>query len=474
MMKSIALPMIAALLLVSEPTAALVPTMSVRSSRRTLTPSMAAPPPRRVAVVGAGIGGLALARSLFTLDTGVEEVAVFDRRDELKPNIGGGIQINGGAAVLARLGLGEQLKASALPVRRILSRKSGGFELLDIDVESLVLAEPALVDDTGTPQAFSIMRDALQRLLAAALPAGTLQLGRRLISISEDGGGVDLTFDDGASERFDLVVGADGLSSCVREHVEASFADAEGSSSVTPPAYSGIRVQFGVVPAGGTRPAGSSGEFHQWFGEGVYALTGSYGTGAADGSTSDMVAVVFADPAAGSGAPAENSNWEVSDVREDCVSRLRRAGIPEEVVCVAEASERCFELGVYEHSATAPWVSKGGRAVLLGDAAHAMAPFLGQGANQAIQDGYCLADRLACARAGDLASKVVGPLQSYTLLRRAPVTALQIESRLLGAVETAGGGPGTLPQVVRDAFFFTNGKLGVAAQVFVKGARPWV
>ena len=35
-------------------------------------------------------------------------------------------------------------------------------------------------------------------------------------------------------------------------------------------------------------------------------------------------------------------------------------------------------------------------------------------------------------------------------------------------------GPGTLPQIVRDAFFLTNGKLGVAAQVFVKGARPWV
>ena len=80
--------------------------------------AMLEPPPKRVAVVGAGIGGLALARALQTLDTGVEDVAVFDRRDELKPNIGGGIQINGGAAVLARLGLGEQMKASALPVRR--------------------------------------------------------------------------------------------------------------------------------------------------------------------------------------------------------------------------------------------------------------------------------------------------------------------------------------------------------------------
>ena len=57
-----------------------------------------------------------------------------------------------------------------------------------------------------------------------------------------------------------------------------------------------------------------------------------------------MVAVVFADPAAGAGVPPENSNWEASDVREDCVDRLRRAGIPQEVVAVAEASDRCFEL----------------------------------------------------------------------------------------------------------------------------------
>ena len=78
--------------------------------------------------------------------------------------------------------------------------------------------------------------------------------------------------------------------------------------------------------------------------------------------------------------------------------------------------------------------------MLLGDAAHAMAPFLGQGANQAIQDGYCLASCLAGARAGDLSFKLLGPLQRYTLLRRAPVTALQIESRLLGFLETAGGG----------------------------------
>ena len=68
-------------------------------------------------------------------------------------------------------------------------------------------------------------------MLCDALPEGTVQLGRRLSSIKEDDGGVELRFEDGASERFDLVVGADGLSSCVRDHVEESHADAEGSGT---------------------------------------------------------------------------------------------------------------------------------------------------------------------------------------------------------------------------------------------------
>ena len=74
-------------------------------------PMMAdAPVVKRVAIVGAGVGGLTLANALCTGSMAVEEVKVFEKFDSVKPGIGGGVQINSGAVILARLGLGDALK----------------------------------------------------------------------------------------------------------------------------------------------------------------------------------------------------------------------------------------------------------------------------------------------------------------------------------------------------------------------------
>lgn len=70
----------------------------------------AAPVVKRVAIVGAGVGGLTLANALCTGSTAVDEVKVFEKFDSVKPGIGGGVQINSGAVILARLGLGDAVK----------------------------------------------------------------------------------------------------------------------------------------------------------------------------------------------------------------------------------------------------------------------------------------------------------------------------------------------------------------------------
>ena len=95
------------------------------------------------------------------------------------------------------------------------------------------------------------------------------------------------------------MVAADGISSLARQVV---LQDQEA------PRYTGLRIQYGVRPAGG-RPPGCEEEVHQWFGEGVYALTATYG--GLEGSF-EMLAVVFREDA----EAAENSNWDRSEVKE--------------------------------------------------------------------------------------------------------------------------------------------------------------
>lgn len=77
---------------------------------------MATPIVKRVAIVGAGIGGLTLANALCTEGMAVDEVKVFEKFDSVKPGIGGGVQINSGAVVLARLGLAGAVKVSGVSI----------------------------------------------------------------------------------------------------------------------------------------------------------------------------------------------------------------------------------------------------------------------------------------------------------------------------------------------------------------------
>lgn len=98
------------------------------------------------------------------------------------------------------------------------------------------------------------MRDRLMQILAEGLPPGVVNTGREVVSVDESSLGATLRFGDGSTEGpFDLVVGADGINGAARKAVKPQRGGGGGSSEDA--IYSGIRIQYGVAPAG-QRPDG--------------------------------------------------------------------------------------------------------------------------------------------------------------------------------------------------------------------------
>lgn len=99
--------------------------------------------------------------------------------------------------------------------------------------------------------------------------------------------------------------------------------------------------------------------------------------------------------------------------------------------------------------------------------AHAMPPFLGQGANQAIQDAHTLAVEVASIGRTNL--DLSHALRQYESVRRGPTSALMQSSRIIGFLETQRGPVGNR---IRDTLFRVAGKVGAVGQTFVQSATP--
>jgi 2-polyprenyl-6-methoxyphenol hydroxylase-like FAD-dependent oxidoreductase len=327
----------------------------------------------RVIVVGGGIGGLSAAIGLRAAS---HDVVVLERAPHIDP-VGAGITLFANAMnALERLGVREAIAARGAAARRSAILTSAGRELAEVP--------PDLLEGT-----VAVHRGDLQAVLAEA--AGEVRLGVEVVGVEENESGVVARAADGSGERGDLLLGADGLNSVVRRaiaDVRPRYAGYTAWRGVSPVALDagrlteswGVGERFGLVDIGGGRT--------YWF------ATKNAPEGEAD---------------------------EPDGRKAEILQRF--SGWHEPIAAIAEAAteDAILRNDVYYLEPLSRWSE--GRLVLLGDAAHATTPGVGQGAAQAIEDAVVLADRLA--RSGDLP----GALAEYESIRRPRAEAVLKMSR---------------------------------------------
>jgi 2-polyprenyl-6-methoxyphenol hydroxylase-like FAD-dependent oxidoreductase len=329
-----------------------------------------------VIVVGAGIGGLAAA---LLLGRSGRSVLVLERVAE-PADVGAGLLLQpNGLAVLDALGLATSLGATGHPIAAADIRRPDG---------RLVMHAPIGGHGPGLDHALAVRRSALHRLLLSAVagaPSVTMRLGAAVLSV--DAGGTVRLAGDEQTLHADLVVGADGVGSVVR-------ASGDFGTVVT---GSGATYVRGTVEG---EDAALRGEY--WTPLGLFG-----GAPLGDGTSYFYASAQHESVAAAlsrGDLPALRSVW--ADALPLTVPLLRAVATYDDLL-VNDVTRVDAER----------WSD--GALVLLGDAAHAMAPTLGQGANSALVDAAVLALELG---ATDDRS---GALLTYERRRRPAVRKVQ-------------------------------------------------
>lgn len=340
----------------------------------------------RVLIVGAGVAGLALARALHQRDVTAQ---VVERVTHWEPS-GAGLYLPGNAVrALDELGIEPAVAARANKIVRQRILDHHGRRLADIDVHRYW---------DGVGACLAIQRAALHEVLLEATAEVPTLLGTSVTDV-EDGQAPQVTFSDGSTGSYDLVVGADGVHSTIRSLALGG-----------PPARYVGQASWRFLADGFY-------DISDWtvmLGRGRTFLTVALGAGAvycyADLNTSD--------PA---GAAREDWRQSFADFAEP-VPRL-----------LEQAAEAYF--APIEEVVPPAW--RGRRVVLIGDAAHASSPNMAQGAAMAVEDALVLAEMVAVDQPLDRA------LAAYEERRQARVEWVQEQTHRRDRTRS-------LPPVIRN------------------------
>ena len=354
---------------------------------------MAAKP--RIALIGGGIGGLVAAIAL--RQRGFEPV-VFEQAGELK-EVGAGIQITPNSTkILRAIGLEDAIRRHGFEPGFMLTR-----DMMTGEILFRTQAKGAMAERFGAGW-FQIHRADLLEILIAALDGADIRLNVRCVGVEplEDGAIVEIN--GGQRERFDVVVGCDGILSTVR-------AILHGEQNVR---FTGNMCWRALIPVNALPENHLEPVMNYWMGRRghvvAYFVRG--------GTLVNLVAVTETDNWV-------EESWSVEGRREDVLSGFPMAH--RDLRIVLERVERCFKWGLFDRDPLPQWGR--GRVTLLGDAAHPMLPFLSQGAASAIEDGYVLAREIARTPLNPGAA-----LAAYEAERRQRTARIQLAARAQGEI----------------------------------------
>lgn len=351
----------------------------------------------KVVTLGAGFGGLTAAVGLYQHGW---DVTVVEQAAELRPTGAGLAMAPNGLRALDELGLGEAVrKLSALTGDAAISRPDGRV---------IARTDGRAMQRRFGDHIIPVTRAAVMDVLTAALPKQAFQLGVSATGVEPGGVSVQprLLTSAGPLEA-DLIAAADGVNSMARKTL---FPEHPG------PVYSGFTAWRLLVPA----PSGDCVPGETWGGGQVFGITPL-----ADGR-------IYA-------YAADHAKPGVAYVDEQA-ELLRRFGdwhhpIPELIASAQPGT--ILHNDIYEMTTPLPSYHRGAVAIL-GDAAHAMTPHLGQGANQAMEDGVTLAALMGPA-SDSIA--VAAALERYTALRAPRGDDIVRRSRQVGALTQASSRP---------------------------------
>lgn len=349
----------------------------------------------RVIILGGGIGGLCT--SIALRQSGIDAV-VYEQAAQFS-EVGAGIQVwVKGMEALRQLGVADTVRDAGAQVHHHRFFNAAGTPLYSANLAKFA-------HRYGAPTPVMIPRTNLIGALSAAVDQDTMHLGRRVTGIDESEDTVTVRFEDGTTDKADLLIAADGINSTVRRHLFPTVRTRTAS-------YRYVRSLV-------EHPAPfENNVFAMFLGRGNRIAVGDCGDGRLYWLT-------------GLKHPTVPLGGDLDALKGDLLRRF--APFPEGIgsVIAATPADALVHHTVRDLEPIETWGR--GRVLLLGDAAHATTPNLGRGSGQAMLDALTLA---AFLRTTDLSdSRQLGKMiRDYSRVRKPEAETLQKSSWSIGNI----------------------------------------